>query len=1313
MRSNYLKILLPLCLGLALTSLAASAQAHRGAAELVKFEWNNKVGNVRIDPYYFMQDSRGRMWIATNSGPVSFDGYNFKLYGAEEFDLSTSRTIRLAEDMHGNIWIVGFRNSKIVIDVMNPETEKVQSLHQYLGIEQPVEIPMREEVVQFFCIRGKIWLGTLDGAYLYDGRWQQVYTSSDQNRRDYWLPAADGSFWKAGRNKQYYYLENSRGVITDSMPWSRYLWLDNQLNLWTSTEYNSTRCSMATAVSGKIFIRESGSMPDFEWISEVCTPVIQLNSPRQHGYLWETAGDDLLLGLENSTEMINLSRQFPGISASGMFYFDREGGIWTATRNSIIRLSVNRNTRFQTIMSDPTQDRSIRGMIQQGNWLYINSYKEDFRVNLNDYSDVEKIEILNEQGLTFLPDKSGFWVGGHLGKIARFRTGEPREMYNFTYRPDILSFLQCPGSILVGTSNGLLRINEKNRSVTQGPLQNLGVDYMYRNDRGIWVCTTNGLYLLDEQGNVKGHFLQPDQRLNYKKLTFLYEDRNGDFWIATWGAGLIRWSEEQGIKGQFTTSEGLSSNDLHAVYEDARSYLWIPGNYGLVRIQKKTGNIQAFFKRDGVADDEFNAMSHFRSPDGKLFFGGTNGITVFHPDSFPSGNPLTHALQLMEARTFRVKGASFINQLPGLDSGDPLVLTPDDDYLDIRVSPCIYEDVNQIRYSWKIEGYSEDWVQQPSPVIRIHNLPYGKYVLRVRYSTQGNIWSENELSVPLLIVRPFYLSWYFLVSAALLILGGAWGFSNWRTRQLMLANTRLEEEVANRTRQIEHDKQVIEIQARELRSLDELKSRFFTNITHELRTPLTLILGPVEQIVKASDISTKVRDSATMVKRNAIKLLNLVEELLDLSRIEANKLALLEKPVALYPFVTRIVSIFAPYYEHRGIDLKLKYDCPADLTLMMDAQKWEKIINNLLNNAIKFTPTGGMVLMEFTISGQELLVSVADTGSGIHPEDLPYIFDRYYQAHSSGQPLQGGAGIGLSLCREYMRLFGGEISVQSTQGKGSLFTLRCPIKPAILTEPVPAVPEIAFPVLPEQNPSPAGKLQEKPVLLLVEDDRDMSAYIQTLLIDDYRIMTAENGIQALKMLEKQPADLVLSDIMMPGMDGFQLLKVVKERYRDVPFIMLTARADAPDRLSALTLGVDDYLTKPFLDEELKVRLTNLIARYHTRKSAQIQAEPGNQEESFDQKWLKQLEAEVLENIGNPDYSLDELAEQLNMSRRNLYNKVLACTGMTPNQYLTEVRLHKARQLIESKTFSTMAEVCYAVGMKTPYYFSKLMKERYG
>jgi len=1291
-----------LVLSLFLLPVSAGAQQHEqtGDFDLNKFEWDYEQG---IIPTSLFQDSKGLMWISTTSGIMSFDGYSFKKYSNLTNQLTTTNIIRIAEDIHGNIWLTGVRNSRITIDVMDPKSEKVIPLHRFLGQSEAISISMKEESVVIHNIRGKIWIGTPDTGYLYDGSWKRILATRPGKRKlSLWWPSHSG-VWQVEHGIKQIFLKNTAGEVLDSVPYKWGIWLNEDLDLWSENPDDQYRFHQFSEVSGRIRESCTGQLPSFDWISEIIYPA-NVKTPLRYGYTWSRRNNSLYIRRSNGFNEINLTQRFPELSPVGEYYIDRQGGIWSFPKGKIIRLTPRQPLGFRTFMSDASLDRSVRGIIQLGDWLYVNSYKGDCRVNPDNYA-VHPFNLIQGQGLCFLRDQNGFWAGGHGGTLAFIEPGKESVVYSSVHLSGIHTLLKCTdGSILAGTSNGLYKVNPGSRSLEPTLLHEKGIFHLYQNGKGIWACTTDGLYLIGTDGRISSRLLPPNSDLTYEHIQHLYEDTDGHFWLATRKGGLIDLDPNTGKYRRYTTSEGLSNNDIHAVYADSLGFLWLPSNYGLMRLHKGTGRIQVFFKQDGIADNEFNSLSHYRSDDGRFFFGGVNGVTVFKPEDIPVSDERLQPLYLMEARTFQLKEGAYVNHLNTAEAGKPIEITPADDYLDIRVSPLVYEDVKQIRYSWKIEGYSDNWIQQHEPLVRLYNLPYGSYTLRIRYTRQGNNWSENELLVPLHISRPIYLRWPSLLLMALCIAGIAWAISNWRTRQLRRANMNLEREVKKRTQKIEQ-------QTVELRSLDEMKSRFFANVTHELRTPLTLIIGPVENIIKDDSDREKNRYYARTIRQNAGKLLNLVEELLDLSRMEANKLVVDNKPVQLYRFLSRIKASFTPYAEHRNIQIMLDYQCSDELTILMDARKWEKIINNLLSNALKFTPGGGLITLSAGLSDENIIITVEDTGEGIHPDDLPHVFDRYFQSKTLETSLQGGTGIGLSLCREYIRLFDGEISVQSTVGKGSKFTLI--FTPGIVAR------ESLFPELALISESDADEQMQQTrrsgnyTILLVEDDRDMSGYIQQLLEPEYRVLVADNGKKGLQLLEKNQVDLVLSDVMMPEMDGFQFLKTARELYTGLPFIMLTARADAPDRLNALRLGVDDYLTKPFMEEELMARLGNLLRRSDIRKSVIASYEIPDEDLSFDQKWLSRLENLVLENIRDSEFSLDSLAEGLNMSRKTLYNKVTAYTGMTPNQYITEIRLNKARQILESRSFETISEVCYAVGMKTPYYFGKLMKDRFG
>jgi signal transduction histidine kinase/DNA-binding response OmpR family regulator len=967
---------------------------------------------------------------------------------------------------------------------------------------------------------------------------------------------------------------------------------------------------------------------------------------------------------------------------------------------------------------------STRGLALAQNRLLINSYAGAKQLDLA----TDRISHFdfphNDQGLALLAEGQDVWIAEHRQPLLHVKANGGQRWFEFENQPDFTYALWRTetGILLAATDRGLFRLNDASRILESTTLRDLTVSCFFQNKKGLWVGTSQGLFLLDDLGNSRQQVFAPASGQKFGYITHIHEDEAGIFWMATHGGGLIRWNPANGETKQFTTENGFSNNLVHNVYPDRSGHLWLPSDFGLMRFHKNSGRVQTFFEADGLADSEFNLLSHIQMPDGRLFLGGIDGITAFYPDSIPPEQLQNGNLQLIDARTFNLRTGLYSPQSVDLAGEKELYLRPSDAYLDLSVSGLQYERSDLFRFAWKIQGVQDKWIEQKSPLIRLSNLPYGSHRLLVRYSRYGNQWSEKVLEIPIRVVRPFYLDWPFLLLLLLAVTGLSWLFSLLRSRRLRQVNLRLEEEVLRRTQQIEADREVIRRQAEELRSLDEMKSRFFANVTHEFRTPLTLILSPVDRLLRNFSRDEKTSETLRTIQKSAIRLLNLVEELMELSRMEAGKLRLDEKPLAFRPFLSRLLSAFQPYAEHRGVRLSLQFEAPANLTLLLDERKWEKVVNNLLGNAIKFTSRGGSITLSVReISDHQLLLQVEDTGQGIASEDLPFIFDRYYQSRAGNPALQGGTGIGLALCREYARLFNGELTVESTLGQGSIFSL---VFPCIRLSDSAGESATALSLVREETTFAQTPLSPKRnhTVLVVEDDWDMLAYILNILEAEYNVLVAENGQAALAQLDRQPLDLVLSDVMMPHMDGFHLLEEVKSRQSDLPVILLTALADMPERLQALRLGVDDYMTKPFAEEELLARLRNLIDRYQTRRDIRLEApqtgvqEAGVEAEvlpAFDQKWLAELEVVVRANLGDPDFSVQMMADAMNISMRTLQSRLKTYTGLSPNQYLTEARLLQARRLLEGRVYGTVAEVCYAVGFKTTQYFSRLMRERFG
>ena len=510
-------------------------------------------------------------------------------------------------------------------------------------------------------------------------------------------------------------------------------------------------------------------------------------------------------------------------------------------------------------------------------------------------------------------------------------------------------------------------------------------------------------------------------------------------------------------------------------------------------------------------------------------------------------------------------------------------------------------------------------------------------------------------------------------------------------------------------RSAKRQKLMIEKQALKLQELDETKTKFFNNVAHELRTPLTLMTGHMESMLneRFGGLNENQRKSVEVAKNNSTRLMELVSEILDLGKLESNKLELNSRPVKVQAFLDRLFFTFESLAYQFGI--QLNYNCKLEegLTLLMDDKKIEKAINNLIYNAIKFTPRGGKVTLNVNQNQQYVFISVEDTGRGIPTEELHRVFERYFQSTDKNAPAQGGTGIGLTIVKEFVELHGGEIQVKSEVGKGSQFTVLLPV--SLITTAISDV--IANHENKEEFPQYPILEGKKATILIVEDHKEMQQYLKDILSDYAKILIANDGTEALELLDKNKVDLVTIDVMMPNMDGFTLLKKIKnnEDQHQLPIIMLTARSAEEDKLDALRIGVNDYITKPFNQQELIARVANLLENKLERETAKEEVIDLHKDDEL----LNQLNQIVLDHISDSNFNVVNLANQAGISEKQLTRNLKRITGLTPLKFIREIKLLKAQELLKTKNHHTVAEVCYAVGFEKPSYFTQLYSTRFG
>jgi len=524
---------------------------------------------------------------------------------------------------------------------------------------------------------------------------------------------------------------------------------------------------------------------------------------------------------------------------------------------------------------------------------------------------------------------------------------------------------------------------------------------------------------------------------------------------------------------------------------------------------------------------------------------------------------------------------------------------------------------------------------------------------------------------------------------------------------------------------LRHVNKLTRNQAEQLKALDTAKSRFFANVSHELRTPITLMLGPVSMLLKENNLTEKQVKLLNMAKQSGKQLHQLVSKILDLRKLEVGKMELHLVSSKLPNFFAIYTNQFTSLAAKKQLDLVFESELDDEVTALIDREKCRQLLQNLLSNAFKFTPVGGRIVVNVAMDGEHLQLQVTDSGSGIHPDELPYVFDRFFQTYKSGKPIEGGTGIGLALCREYVKLFGGKIEAKSTLGKGTTFRATFPVflekNPQIeLIAPLQKETQDSQPIASASKPGFPIKLKDsRPKILLVEDNLQLQEYICLVLQEKYKVIKAENGKTALKIMQDALPDLILSDLMMPIMDGFQLLNKLKANPATchLPVIMLTARTEQRDRLKALRIGVDDYLSKPFDNEELLIRIDNLlknhVARLSESKIPKQVASKLSSASKRDQEWLSNFEDYIRNHYSDSQLSVPGLADEFAMSESTLLRQLKRLTGLTPKKYVKDIRLAQARQLLEDQVYDSIALVAYEVGYKDIRTFSRNFKKRYG
>ncbi|MEN0005913.1 MAG: ATP-binding protein [Bacteroidota bacterium] len=946
------------------------------------------------------------------------------------------------------------------------------------------------------------------------------------------------------------------------------------------------------------------------------------------------------------------------------------------------------------------------------------------------------LEVPGRKGL--LTDSQGqVWLQDRL-QLRRYMPDSDGSCirYPFGMEVDRAQFLPNDKLIIQELKNKELfqfDLNTKEVSpISSKPLQFKSIihDMQASSNEILWLATNEGLYKVNLiNGEVKHYGYTPD--FEDHRILVIHEDRRGHLWLGTVSRGIQVFDpQKEEVYQVINETDGLSNNIVVGILEDEDGDIWAATYNGLSLVSPKGKVITILKKKDGLLHNEFNRYAHFKSQDGMLFFGGVNGINILNPQlvkqqlkSSQSTNIYTTQLTYYDAK--KEQTTYLRNYVPHTT---PLNLTAEQRFLTVNVGMSNYGNSATNRFAYRLAGLQDDWNYMESEhIIRLPNLPSGNYQLEIAGIDHNGNWTSNTIQIPIRAKEFFYRqSWFYVLCAMpFLIFAFLW------IRRLRYEKYRLKQEVYKRTLKIRQDKELIQQQANELQQLDQMKSRFFANISHDLRTPITLISGPAELLAEEEYIQAKgaFHKAVLTISKNSKRLLGLIDEILDLARLESKTVKLHEEIISVMAFTQSIFDTYSLEAQRKKVQLDLIVEVEDAMKLLVDPNRLEKILNNLLSNALKFTTPGDNIQLRISKDQEQIIFEVADTGRGIPAEDLPHVFERFFQSKNPHLVQTSGSGIGLSLCQDFAKLMKGSLTVNSTFGQGSTFRLNLPVKDYANASPsrhakTPKRSNTQTLKLPNSLP-PKRSNSSTFRVMIVEDNLEVQGFLQQLLAPHYEIITFDDGQEALDFLVSQkgkplPVDLILSDINMPRLDGYGLIDAIKkeEPWRQLPMIMLTARLQEHSKLQALRMGVDDYLTKPFSPTELKVRIANILGNYQKRLAYQqeyLKIDPAFETtRSADQVWLEELEKYTLAALSQQiDLTASYLAQQMHISERKIARKTKLLTGLTIGRYIQEVKLQKARHLLEQRTFETIAEVGFACGFKSRSYFTKVFTEYFG
>ena len=1298
-------------------------------------------GNILISDIY--EDKEKRLWIGSTNGLSVYNRFNdsFKRYHHkpdDPFSIANDNPHTFFCDRNGIMWIGydGGGISKYNYDQDNFSNFRINPDTMYSWENVVLKIMEDQE--------GILWLATLNGIYYF-------------NRENHKFKLFD----IAPQEGYYDIIEDDEGI----------LWLGSTSGLY---KYNRLK----NTIKKFLFTQKNDNKEASNHIIHM-----QSDPTQDDQILWISTRNGLVKFNKKTAEytrFVNHPDDPESIGYNGLWgiYLEESGLLWMGKESGgldMVNIS-GKNFHQKKINPSPAKNKYLDAtsfIKDENNTLWVGTsdgglFEYDSNFNLISRWGTADNEVPENNFIfSILIDSGGdLWVG-MLGKGLHKGDFNSQKLLKITLSSPygdpfyITSITEdSEGSIWVGSNNGLYMKSKSSdifKHVTihsDQPLGNIFVRSIIEDqNNNLWIGSQNiGLFMVkqNQRSSMKAvkfqHNNNDSHSISNNVIMNIYEDMNGKIWIGT-SQGLNLYLGENAGFDRYSYNNGFNINFVYQIEGDSKGNLWlITEEQGLIRFNPGNDTVGAFVKRlgkeDGVPFEKIYRYNFYKSPDNIIYVGarrGTGqGFYFFDPGILNENDNIPPVI----ITDFLIK-----NEHPILDSNilvkRNIILNHDQNFLSFEFAALDYVDPDQNQYAYMLEGLDDSWIHAGyRNFANYTNIPPGNYIFHVKGSNNDGIWNESGVSINININPPPWKKWWAYMLYTIIfvsVIYALWVFNAKR-------------------RQLKFKLHIEKLEKEKLGELDRLKSRFFANISHEFRTPLTLILGPLMNLEK-EDLSSKNKNELNVIQRNALRLQSLINQLLSLSKLESGKMKLQLRKLDIVKLARGYTQAFESLAKQKDILLEF-YSSQEEFYMQADKDKLEKILFNLLSNAFKFTPDGGKIKVSIvwpeedkimqteddimlnallqSNRGKSIVIAVSDTGKGMETEEINHIFDRFYQADDMSTMFQKSTGIGLALTRELVELHNGHIEVNSESGKGSCFGVFIGIENEPIidgdiqsdNESFLLDDEDAFEIdnltlshdkdSIQKHIDPGLFDEKKPILLIVEDNADLRNYIKGHLENTYNIVEAGDGKKGLQIALDHIPDIILSDVMMPEMDGYELCGKLKsdERTSHIPVIILTARASIESKLEGLETGADDFLTKPFDPQELIIRIKNLITQREKLKAIYLKsiASPIRLSDSsitsIDKKFMDKALMLIEKNITDPDFNVERLSNMMALSRMQLHRKLKGLVSQSASDFIRTVRLNKAALFIKGKS-ANIAEIAYDVGFNNPSYFAECFRKQFG